>query len=194
MKTVKIKEKRPLFILRDDFDAAVVRGAGISVELNSHGIVVVRNSGDAPVGAAVNDDARKAAVEFLDKQIGTRMEDGTVYAGISPDTGERIYALPADAPLTMRWSQAMEYAAGFEGHGKPKGAFRVPTAGELNVLFHYRAEIGGFNQTTSTPAGWYWSSTEHRGYAGYAWDQRFDDGHRGWNHLNAESSLRLVRS
>jgi hypothetical protein len=56
------------------------------------------------------------------------MEDGIIYAGISPDTGKPLYALPADASLSMKWKQAMEYAANFEGHGYPEGAFRVPAA------------------------------------------------------------------
>jgi len=76
----------------------------------------------------------------------------------------------------------------------PKATFRVPTKGELNVLFQNKARIGGFNETGSHPDGWYWSSTEHRDYAVSAWLQSFRDGFRGWNLKNAESSLRLVRS
>ena len=37
----------------------------------------------------------------------------------------------------------------------------MPTKEELNVLFNNRAEIGGFNETGSDPAGWYWSSSLH---------------------------------
>lgn len=38
-------------------------------------------------------------------EIGDRMEDGTIYAGISPDTGKKMYTTSADAPLTMTWNQ-----------------------------------------------------------------------------------------
>ena len=135
--------------------------------------------------------------------IGQRMEDGTVYAGISPDTGKPMYALPGDAPLTMKWKQAMEYAAAFEGHGHPQGTFRVPTKDELNVLFQNEAQIGGFKTTGSAPARYYWSSsacywsptkTETHPLAHYAWNQSFYDGRPFWNNKNNESALRLVRS
>lgn len=32
------------------------------------------------------------------KKIGDVMKDGTIYAGISPDTGKEMYAAPVDAP------------------------------------------------------------------------------------------------
>jgi hypothetical protein len=57
--------------------------------------------------------------------IGERMEDGTIFAGISPDTNGPFYALPADAPFAMKWQQAMEHAAAFEGHGRPRGSSTV---------------------------------------------------------------------
>jgi hypothetical protein len=31
-----------------------------------------------------------------DVQVGEAMEDGTIYAGISPDTGKPLYATPKD--------------------------------------------------------------------------------------------------
>jgi hypothetical protein len=124
--------------------------------------------------------------------IGDKMPDGTIFAGTSPDTGKPMYALPADAPLTMQWQQAMDYAADFEGHGHPKGAFRVPTQGELNVLFQNKAKIGGFNANRSIPAAWYWSSTEHPKTRG--WVIHFPDGDGGWHPKRYDASLRLVRS
>jgi hypothetical protein len=89
-----------------------------------------------------------------------------------------MYALPADAPLTMKWKQAMKYAANFEGHGHPKDTFRVPTQSELIVLFESRARIGGFNESGAYPAGWYWSSKGNG--ADFAW-QSFEDGEQGWS-------------
>src|SRR5947208_742399 len=43
--------------------------------------------------------------------IGASIPDGTIYAGISPDSQKPMYAAPADAKLTMKWKQAMDYAA-----------------------------------------------------------------------------------
>jgi hypothetical protein len=45
------------------------------------------------------------------------MKDGTVYAGISPDTGQPMYATPADTPLTMTFSEAVGYADALDAHG-----------------------------------------------------------------------------
>src|SRR5262245_46021586 len=95
------------------------------------------------------------------KSPGDRMPDGTIYAGVSPDIGRAMYTTPADAPLTMKWKKAMDYAAGLDAHGRED--WRVPTNAELNVLWENRdkdALKGTFNVTGSYPAGWYWSSTE----------------------------------
>src|SRR5579884_2017083 len=120
---------------------------------------------------------------------GDRMPDGTIFAGISPDTNKPMYTTPADAPLTMRWKEAMKYAANLEAYGHQD--WRVPSKAELNTLFNNRAAIGGFNATGSDPAGWYWSSTE--GNNGCGWAQRFNDGNHGWDDKNFDSSLRCVR-
>jgi hypothetical protein len=117
------------------------------------------------------------------------MPDGTVYAGISPDTHEHMYATPNDAPLTYTFDQAKEYATKLGGHGHKD--WRVPTKGELNVIFQNRDAIGGFNDSGSYPAGWYWSSSQDDGYDG--WAQRFSDGVQGGDAEDHVSSLRCVR-
>src|ERR1019366_5551012 len=40
---------------------------------------------------------------------GGRMVDDTIYAGLSPDTGARLYTTPADAPGVYSWTAAIEY-------------------------------------------------------------------------------------
>lgn len=40
---------------------------------------------------------------------------------------------------------------------------------------------------------YYWSSTQHAGYEGYAWCQYFDHGHQGFNHKGNEFRARAVR-
>lgn len=121
-------------------------------------------------------------------KIGTRMPDDTVYAGLSPDTGKPMYAMPKDAPLTGAFNEASRYASRLEAHGHKDWC--VPTKAELNALFQNRAAIGGFDMTGSYPAGWYWSSS--RSY-GNAWAQRFSDGYQYSNHRNDQSALRCVR-
>ena len=132
-------------------------------------------------------------------QIGAVMPDGTVYAGISPDTGRAIYTTPGDAERTFRrgntgafnWEDAMDYAAQFDGHGHKD--WRVPTKGELNLLFSNRDAIGGFDESASSPGGWYWSSSQYD--YNTAWSQLFSDGNQFYLNLkDGDSSVRCVRA
>ena len=96
---------------------------------------------------------------------------------------------PVDAPLTYTFNQAKEYAARLDAHGHHD--WRVPTKGELNVLFRNRAAIGGFDESGSDPAGWYWSSSQIIIFD--AWGQRFSDGYQNYGYKGVDSSLRCVR-
>ena len=125
----------------------------------------------------------------MTSKIGDEMPDGTIYAGISPDTNKPMYVAPADASLTMTFNQAQEYAANLDAHGHQD--WRLPTEGELALLFNNRAKIGGFNVTGSYPAGWYWSASEN--YEWNAWAQRFSDGGQSNFSKDNRSSVRCVR-
>ena len=121
--------------------------------------------------------------------IGEVMPDGTVYAGVSPETGTPMYTTPADAPAARTFNQAQEYAAKLDAHGHRD--WRRPTRDELNVLYQNRAAIGGFETSSLHPAGWYWSSSQFNEYI--AWGQRFSDGHQDFSNKSNVSSLRCVR-
>lgn len=133
-----------------------------------------------------------------DVQIGEPMPDGTIYAGISPDTGKAMYTTPADAvsrrfPLTPRlaftFNQAVRYAKNIM-HGHQD--WRVPTAGELYELFNNRAAIGGFDVSGSYPSGFYWSSmSDPSGVV--AWQRRFSDGYDQLTGCYHAAALRCVR-
>jgi hypothetical protein len=120
---------------------------------------------------------------------GDDMPDGTIYAGVSPDTGKPMYTTPADARLTMTFNEAKEYATKLDAHGHKD--WHVPTKAELSVLFNNRAAIGGFDVTGSHPAGWYWSASQN--YEWGAWGQRFSDGCHFTNAKDDHSSARCVR-
>jgi hypothetical protein len=122
-------------------------------------------------------------------KIGDKMPDGTVLAGISPDTNKPMYAMPADASLTMTFNEATEYAAKLDAHGHQD--WRVPTKAELNVLFNNRAAIGGFDISGPNPAGRYWSASPYNTWD--AWGQRFSDGLQNYYSKNLHSSVRPVR-
>jgi hypothetical protein len=132
-------------------------------------------------------------------QAGDRMPDGTVCAGISPDSGEPFYAAAADEPLMMTWAQANEAAAKSKAHGR-KG-WRLPTKDEQQVLYsnrHRGALARTFNETGAAHAGRYWSCTERPRTAmfsipGCAWVQEFGVVNRGTYYDGGALSVRLVR-
>src|ERR1700681_97067 len=57
---------------------------------------------DGRVYAGLSMDTGKPS--FIDA-AGGKMPDGTIYAGVSPDTGQRMYTTPADAPGAYTWSE-----------------------------------------------------------------------------------------
>jgi Protein of unknown function (DUF1566) len=125
--------------------------------------------------------------------VGDKTTDGTVYAGVSPDTHKPLYTTPADAPGIYTYNEAKSYCSALEASGHHD--WRVPAKDELNVLYKNRKQgvlKGTFNETGSNPAGWYWSSSQSNHYA---WVQRFSDGnqfHNGYYEYT-DSSLRCVR-
>jgi hypothetical protein len=120
--------------------------------------------------------------------IGTVMPDGTIYAGISPDTGRPMFTTPKDAPLTMTVGQAAMYAKDLDAHSHRD--WRVPTKVELNVLFQNRAAINDPKEGRHSERGWYWSSSR---CFSTAWAQRFSDGIQYDNTRDVRSALRCVR-
>jgi hypothetical protein len=81
---------------------------------------------------------------------GDVMPDGTVYAGVSPDTGKPLFALPQDAPAPLHYTQALPYAEKLNrenAHGH--GDWRPPSKRERDLLLrHMRkgALKGTFNE------------------------------------------------
>ena len=50
-----------------------------------------------------------AGYRAIEIQIGAVMPDGTVYAGISPDTGRAMYTTPGDVEGTFRREKAQAF-------------------------------------------------------------------------------------
>ena len=183
--------------LAEDFGDLVVEVNGVRIEVRTDGSVLAftnssidaYTNGPVKVHPAANDDIK--AKIGAPPRVGEKMSDGTVYAGISPDTHEPMYATPEDAPGgTYTFNQAAD-------HAKTLRDFRVPTKGELNVLFNNHARIGGFDESGAFLGGWYWSSSEqpnvwtrnnHR-----AWEQRFSDGYQNDCGKGGYASLRCIR-
>jgi len=150
---------------------------------------VGNDSGTVTRRARANDNAAKAQAA---PEIGDEMADGTIYAGISPDTKQPMYVTPKDASRTYTFNEAAQYAKTLDANGHHD--FRVPSKNELNVLWENRNKgklAGTFNETGSLPAGWYWSSSPVG--STYAWTQHFSDGNQHYTGRDVFSSMRCVR-
>src|SRR5258708_1302015 len=182
--------------LGDGFGDVALKVNGATVEVHADGSIQAYTSGDVDaytngsvkVHSAANDSSATA-----ERKPGDEMRDGTIYAGISPDTGKAMYTKPYDEQLTFTFNEAGKYAdTTLDAYGHHD--WRVPTKGELNVLRENRNEgalKGTFNVTGSYPAGWYWSSSQYSNYL--AWAQRFSDGFQHDSLKLIDSSLRLLR-
>jgi hypothetical protein len=179
----KVKE----ISLGEDFGDVAVKVNGVLVEVRTDGSILAYTNGNVKVCPVANDAGKATASAEL--QIGEKMPDGTVFAGISPDTKQKMYATPADATLTMTFNDAKEYASNLDAHGHKD--WHVPTKNELNVLFNNRAAIGGFNVSGSNPAGWYWSASSYGEWD--AWGQRFSDGYQLIGSKVSHGAVRCVR-
>jgi hypothetical protein len=165
-----------------DFTTVVLNGATIERAADGHLVISSPGAVITKPGPA-NDTAAKPKTA---PEIGDEMEDGTILAGYYED--KPLYATPRDAPGTYTFNEAAKYAKDLDAHGHHD--FHAPSKGELNVLFKNRVLVGGFNETGSAPAGWYWSSSQ---YTIIGWAQRFSDGIQDYFVKASESSLRCVR-
>ncbi len=128
---------------------------------------------------------RRLLFEGGEYWTGDKLPDGTVFAGISPDTGKPLYTTPADAGKLMGWKQACDFATALDASGYRD--WRLPTQNELDVLWKGRNFIGGFSLT-----GWYWSSSSSN--FGPLWVQRFSDGYQfSYAHRSEGICVRCVR-
>jgi hypothetical protein len=143
---------------------------------------------DGRVYAGLSKDTGKPSYAAA---AGGRMPDGTVYAGISPDTNKRLYTTPEDAPDLYTWTKGIAYCETLSTFGHHD--WRMPSVGELAVQFINRADIGGFNETGRIKGGtgYYWSSLQVGDEA--AWAQSFKDGFHENPSKDSDSSVRCVR-
>lgn len=164
---------------------------GISIEISPGGDVVAYTNGSVEQKDPVSEQDNGQHQE-----IGQRMDDGTIYAGVDPENESNdLFTTPKDVSSVMKWNAAMKYAADLDVHGHQD--WKLPNQSQLNVLYKNKdkgALSGTFNETGSYPVCWYWSSSELHDFANRAWMQRFNDGNQNWDDEHNVASLRPVRS
>src|SRR5262245_47398082 len=62
--------------------------------------VTIKDSVADPHHTGPDDNTRTAIVIPAESKPGDHMEDGTIFAGLSPDTGQKMFTTPADATGT----------------------------------------------------------------------------------------------
>src|ERR1035441_9201065 len=95
-------------VLGDELGDIAVKANGVRVEIHTDGSVVAYTKSDVDaftngavhVHPAVNDDSKPAAK--TEPKPGDKMPDGTVFAGVSPETGKPMYATALFASLSKR--------------------------------------------------------------------------------------------
>ncbi len=146
-------------------------------------------------------------------ETGQKMKDGTIYIGRfkSADGTERDwFAAAKDARkgffkrgkrLALSFNDAVyKYARKSKAHGHrdwmlPPGDDDINGAPDiLNAMFENKDKIGGFDETGSNYAGWYWSSSSFVHNGAYGTDQRFSDGKKHQHFVHEKLSVRFVRS
>jgi hypothetical protein len=173
--------------LGDDFGEIVVKANGVNIAIHRDGSV------DAYTSAAVRSH-QPLTDRAGDPKPGDTMPDGTVYAGISPTSGEAMFVPPADAPR-ITFTKAAQYAAGLDAYGHKD--WRLPTEAELLEIYKNRNEgalKGTFNESAgSGDAHWYWSCAEDRENPSYVYVVDFTDGDNGWGLKDVSLSSRPLR-
>jgi hypothetical protein len=140
---------------------------------------------------------------------GTTMNDGTVYAGISPETGNMMFVTPKDSYLTATFNEAVARADTLNrGEAFGHNDWRLPTLKELDVIFENKdkgALKGTFNlegvnyqdlkvygkDLHPNADGWY--RTTHWGSNVTRWCQLFKTGDKAAVFDAGFASVRFMR-
>ena len=114
--------------------------------------------------------------------------DGSVYIGLSPETGSPIYTTLMDQGA-YSWAD-VEYIADDlveAGHSD----WRLPTFAELELIYK-KKDMGLLKDSFDSSGTYYWSSDEDLNFLTKV--KRFNDGGRGHSFKKVERALRCVRT
>ena len=191
------KSSCPGFYRKNRYMTADNKGAAITVRDNGD-IVVVRNGSEFDIHPDGTEDVytdkavivhrASAAAAQAALALGQQTADG-VYAGLTADGKQQIYAMPTDLDVTMTFNDAAKAvkklnAKNALGHND----WQIPALDNLHVLQknQNQGSLKGTFKTASSRDGsdcpdWYWSSTPHRDYPLLVDRVRFSDGNENWD-------------
>jgi hypothetical protein len=142
--------------------------------------------------------------------IGQKMADGSIYAGLTPDGDQQIFAMAEDLSQKFRFQKYLtmtfNQASGIVEKLNTENAFghndwHIPSLRNLHVLRLNQNEgalKGTFNATNEifndSLNGWYWSSTSDGKFQGTRDNVRFTDGKEYHTHEDTDLlRCRLIR-
>jgi hypothetical protein len=193
--TAAAAEEGTKISISKDFNAVVLNG--VTIELAADGHLVITAPGVTVIHkpAPANDTS---AIALL---AGAKMVDGSVFAGMTADGKQQIYAMPDDLDVTMTFNDAAKAVKKLNSQ-KALGHDDWQIPGKENLLILQKNQNEGTLKGTFKTAAasgsdypdWYWSSTEHRDDPSGVWAVRFSDGYGGWDPKdNLRLSCRPVR-
>src|SRR5438552_2552949 len=91
-----------------DFEVASIKRGGTQVTFAADGSIEISLSNNAQVRFAANGNTPKTATAMAAAktalEIGAKMADGSVFAGLTADGKQQIYAMPADLSMTRTFN------------------------------------------------------------------------------------------
>lgn len=130
-------------------------------------------------------------------KIGQKMKDGTIYAGLSPQTGAELFVMPSDASVKMDFNEAGKHMAQIN-KDKVFGQqdWRLPSKAELSLLYHNRnkGHLKRTFESKATGTDDFYVSASQTFCPNGSWVQRFADGEQDIQTLSSKHRVRYVRS
>jgi hypothetical protein len=159
--------------------------------ISENGVINFTTEEGDPVNVRVSKvKALASAGADVEKRVkpGDEMPDGTIYVGLSPDTGRPLYTTKVDQGK-FSWVDA-EYAVE-ECRGAGGDDWRLPSINELELLYKKR-NMGALEGSFDAEGEYYWSSDEDLNFLSKV--KRFNDGARGHSFKKMDRMLRCVKS
>ncbi len=156
----------------DDVTELMAAIAILNDEKPSSGHAVVSAALISPISAQIKKEQEKAAAEAAaekeaNPEIGDQMQDGSVYAGLTADGTQKIFAMPTDLDVIMIFNYAAKRVTELNaGKALDHDDWQIPDLKTLRVMQKNQNKgklQGTFKPAESSVPGypdWYWSSTE----------------------------------